>query len=40
MAIPKVNLRKRKGKKGISYFIDFSVNGVRYRVNAGTNKKF
>lgn len=38
MAIPKVNLRSRKGKKGISYFIDFAVNGKRFRVNAGTNK--
>lgn len=39
MATPKVNLRQRKGKKGISYFIDFAVKGRRYRLHAGTNKK-
>jgi len=39
MATPKVNLRQRKGKKGISYFIDFAVKGRRYRLSAGTNKK-
>ena len=39
MATPKVKLRQRKGKKGISYFIDFTVNGRRYRLGAGTNKK-
>ncbi len=39
MATPKVSLRQRKGKRGISYFIDFAVNGKRYRLAAGTNKK-
>jgi hypothetical protein len=38
MAVPKVNLRSRKGKKGISYFIDFTINGKRNRIAAGTNK--
>jgi integrase len=39
MANPKVNLRQKKGKKGTSYFIDFTIRGKRYRLNAGTNKK-
>ena len=39
MAVPKVNLRARKEKKGISYFIDFTINGKRIRIVAGTNKK-
>jgi hypothetical protein len=39
MAIPKVNLRKRMGKKGISYFIDFTLNGKRHRLTVGSNKK-
>ena len=39
MAVPKVNLRARKGKKGISYFIDFTIDGKRSRIVAGTNKK-
>jgi len=39
MATPKVNLRQRKDKKGTSYFIDFTVNGKRYRIAAGNNKK-
>jgi integrase len=39
MANPKVNLRQRKGKKGISYFIDFAIDSKRYRESAGTNKK-
>jgi integrase len=39
MATPKVNLRKRKTKKGVSYFIDYAVNGKRYREAVGDNKK-
>ncbi len=39
MAVPKVNLCQRKGKEGISYFSDFTINGQRQRLNAGTNKK-
>lgn len=39
MAVPKVNLRQRKSKKGISYFIDYAINKKRYRIAAGTNKK-
>jgi hypothetical protein len=39
MSVPKVNLRTRKGKKGISYFIDLTLNGKRSRIVAGTNKK-
>lgn len=38
MAVPKVNLRERKSNKITSYFIDFTVDGKRYRINAGTNK--
>ncbi len=36
MAIPKVNLRQ---KKGTSYFIDFTISSKRYRLSVGTNKK-
>ena len=39
MAIPIVNLRQKKGKKGTSYFIDFTISGKRYRLSVGTNKK-
>jgi len=39
MAVPKVKLRERKDKKGISYFIDYTVNRIRRRQNVGTNKK-
>ena len=39
MATPKVNLRKRKTKKGVSYFIDYAVDGKRYREAVGDNKK-
>ena len=39
MATPKVNLRKRKTNKGVSYFIDYAVNGKRYREAVGDNKK-
>ncbi len=39
MAIPKVRLGNRKGKTGISYYLDYSINGKRFRPPAGTNKK-
>lgn len=39
MAVPKVKVRTRKSKNGISYFIDFAVAGKRYRLAAGPNKK-
>ena len=39
MAVPTVKLRNRKSGKTTSYFIDFTVDGKRYRLNAGTNKK-
>jgi len=39
MAVPKVKLRERKDKKGVSYFIDYTVNEKIRRQNVGTNKK-
>lgn len=39
MAVPKVNLRTVKRKKGISYMIDYAVDGKRYREAVGTNKR-
>ena len=39
MAIPIVNLRKRKLKKGHSYLVDYTINGVRYRQAVGKNKR-
>jgi len=39
MVIPKVKLRHKKDKTGIAYFLDYTVNGKRYRPAAGTNKK-
>jgi hypothetical protein len=39
MAIPKVNLRQKKGKKGTSYYIDFTISGKRYHPSVGTNEK-
>jgi integrase len=39
MAVPKVKLRERKDTKGVSYFIDYTVNGKRHRQNVGTNRK-
>lgn len=39
MSVPKVNLRQRISKKGISYFIDYAINRKRFRIAAGTNKK-
>jgi integrase len=38
MAYPKVNLRKIKRKKGYSYFIDYALNGKRYRKVVEGNK--
>lgn len=38
MAYPKVNLRKIKRKKGIAYFIDYTVNGKRHRHVVEGNK--
>lgn len=39
MAAPSVNLRERKSKKKTTYFLDFAVNGKRFRKSVGTNKK-
>jgi len=39
MAIPVVNLRKRKLKKGHSYLVDYTINGDRYRQAVGKNKR-
>jgi integrase len=39
MAVPKVNLRKVKRKNGTTYFIDFTVNGKRFREAIGSNRK-
>ena len=39
MAVPKVKLRQKKDKKGITYFLDYTVNGTRHRPAVGTNKK-
>jgi hypothetical protein len=39
MAIPKVKLRSKKDKKGITYFIDYTVNEIRHRPTVGSNKK-
>ena len=39
MAIPIVNLRKRKLKKGHSYLVDYTINGDRYRQAVGKNKR-
>ncbi len=38
MAYPKVNLRKIKRKKGISYFIDYTIDGKRHRHVVEGNK--
>ncbi len=38
MAVPKVKLRERKDTKGVSYFIDYTLNEIRHRQNVGTNK--
>jgi integrase len=39
MAIPKVKLRSKKDKKGITYFLDYTVNEIRHRPTVGSNKK-
>jgi len=39
MAVPKVKLRDKKDKKGITYFLDYTVNGKRHRPAVGTNKR-
>ncbi len=39
MAVPKVKLRDKKDKKGVTYFLDYTVNGKRHRPAVGTNKK-
>ena len=39
MAIPTVNLTKRKLKKGYTYTIDFKINGKRHRNHIGKNKR-
>ena len=39
MAVPKVKLRDKKDKKGITYFLDYTVNETRHRPAVGTNKK-
>ncbi|MCW8811790.1 MAG: hypothetical protein OQJ93_01505 [Ignavibacteriaceae bacterium] len=39
MATPKVNLRQRKARKRFSYFVDFAIDGKRFRLVAVTNKK-
>lgn len=39
MAIPKVNLRKIRRKSGISYLLDYTVNGKRTRECVGSNKQ-
>lgn len=39
MAIPKVRLKPRSGKNGISYYLDFTLIGTRRRITVGTNKK-
>ncbi len=39
MAIPKVRLKTRKGKNGISYYLDYTINSKRFRPVVGTNKK-
>jgi len=39
MAVPKVKLRHKKDKQGITYFLDYTVNGRRHRPAVGTNKK-
>jgi len=39
MAVPKVTLRSKEDEKGITYFLDYKVNGKRRRPTVGTNKK-
>ena len=39
MAVPKVNLRQIQRKSGITYVLDYTVNGRRYRQTVGKNKR-
>ena len=39
MAAPKVNLRQIKRKSGITYVLDYAVNGQRHRESVGKNKR-
>jgi hypothetical protein len=39
MAVPKVNLRTINRKGGISYMLDYAVDGKRYREAVGSNKR-
>jgi hypothetical protein len=38
MSAPKINLTQRKTKKGISYFLDYRLNGQRIRIAARAKK--
>ena len=39
MAVPKVNLRQIQRKSGITYVLDYTVNGRRYRETVGKIKR-
>ena len=39
MAVPKVNLRQIQRMSGITYVLDYTVNGQRYRESVGKNKR-
>ncbi len=39
MAIPKINIQKKRRRSGIIYHLDFRVNGKRFRESVGTSRQ-